>query len=84
MNYPHVTKDSKGNMIYSKESNGYESWQEFDKNNNMIHFKNSNGNESWYDSKGNEIPNPDSIKEISMDEIAKLLNIDVKNLKIKK
>ena len=105
MNYPHTTKDSKGNIIHYKKSDeyeywqefdknnnkihykdskGYESWREFDTNNNIIHYKNSNGRELWYDSKGNEISNPNQIKEISMDEIAKLLKIDVKNLKIKK
>ena len=105
MNYPHTTKDSKGNLIHYKKSDGceywrefdknnniihykvsdgYESWKEFDKNNNKIHYKNSNGYETWYDSKGNEIPNPNQTKEISMDEIAQLLKIDVKNLKIKK
>ena len=71
-------------MIHSKDTDGNESWQEFDENNNIIHYKDSNGYESWHDSKGNKIPNPNQTKEISMDEIAKLLKIDVKNLKIKK
>ena len=32
---------------YSIDSDGSESWSEFDKNNNLIHSKNSNGFEIW-------------------------------------
>ena len=34
---------------YYKNSDGYETWKEFDKNNNQIHYKNSDGYESWSD-----------------------------------
>ena len=35
--------DANGNLIYSKDSNGFEEWFEYDKNNNCIHYKNSGG-----------------------------------------
>ena len=61
-NYPHITKDSKGNLIHSKHSGGYESWYEYDSNNNLIHSKHSNGTEHWneYDSNNNLIHYKDS------------------------
>ena len=39
--------DERGNLIYSKNSYGYEEWQEYDKNNNEIHYKDSEGFECW-------------------------------------
>jgi len=41
--------DKKGNLIYSKNSSGYEYWREFDENNNLIHYKNSYGDKGWYE-----------------------------------
>lgn len=61
MNYPHITKDSKGNEIHYKGYNGYgyeyEYWKEYDSNNNMIYYKTSNGYECWkeYDLNNNVI-----------------------------
>jgi len=54
--------DQNGNLIYRKDSNGYENWWEFDKNNNLIHSKYSNGFEYWkeYDKNGNLIHYKDS------------------------
>ena len=104
-NYPHITRDSKGNLIHYKTSNGYESWQEYDERDNVIHYKNSdgfevwreydekdneihhknsNGYEAWYDSKGNEIPNPNLITELTLEDIAEKFNVKVENIKIKK
>ena len=42
---------------YYKDSDGGESWREFDKNNNVIHFKNSDGYETWeeYDKNNKQI-----------------------------
>ena len=42
---------------HSIDSDGYESWIEFDKNDNVIHYKNSRGSEYWseYDKNNNEI-----------------------------
>ena len=43
--------------IYSKNSDGYEYWREFDKNNNEIYYKDSEGDEYWskYDKNDNLI-----------------------------
>lgn len=49
INYPLITKDSKGNVVHRKDSDGYESWYEYDENNNEIHYKNTNGYEVWYE-----------------------------------
>ena len=40
--------DENGNIVYYKNSNGYEYWKEYDKNNNVIHFKDFLGIEYWY------------------------------------
>jgi len=40
--------DGRGNLIYSKNFYGCETWKEYDENNNLIHYKNTNGNEYWY------------------------------------
>ena len=49
INYPLITKDSKGNEIHYKNSDGTEYWNEYDENNNKIHRKDSNGYEYWYE-----------------------------------
>ena len=41
--------DDSDNIIYYKDSNGYEEWREYNENGNLIHYKNSNGKEYWYD-----------------------------------
>lgn len=103
-NYPHITKDCKGNTIHYKsfngsefwwkydsnnncihfnDSDGYEIWREYDSNNNCIHYKDTDGDEYWYDSEGKMISNPNEIKELTLEEIAKHFNIPVKNLRIK-
>ena len=33
--------------VHSKNSTGYESWKEYDKNDNVIHSKDSDGSETW-------------------------------------
>jgi YD repeat-containing protein len=62
INYPLVTKDSKGNVVHTKNSDGYETWIEYDKNNNRIHYKDSDGYENWreYDENNNLIHRKDS------------------------
>ena len=57
--------DNNGNLIHSKNSNGYEYWKEYDSNGNLIHSKDSDGYESWkeYDSNGNQIHYKDSSGE---------------------
>ena len=55
--------DENGNLIHSKNSNGFEKWNTFDEKNNLIHFKNSNGFEYWntFDENGNLIHSKDSM-----------------------
>jgi hypothetical protein len=105
INYPLITKDSKGNVVHTKNSygyevwydydennnqrhfkasNGYEQWREYDEKNNQIHLKDSYGYETWYDSKGNRIPNPNLVTEVTLEDIAKKFGVSVKSLKIKK
>lgn len=104
MNYPHITKDSKGNIIHCKCVDGYEYWRECDSNGNLIHYKNStgfeywcefdskgnliyykdsDGDEYWYDSNGSPIPNPNEIKELTLEEIAEKFGVSVKSIRIK-
>ena len=49
--------DKNKNLIYYKNSGGYERWSEYDKNNNLVHCKHSNGFEEWrkYDENNNLI-----------------------------
>jgi len=48
--------------VHSIDSDGGESWREYDKNNNEIHYKSSDGFEYWseYDKNNNEIHYKDS------------------------
>jgi hypothetical protein len=41
--FPFQIKDSKGNVIYYEDSEGYWSKGEYDSNGNVIYFENSNG-----------------------------------------
>jgi len=47
--------DKNGNLIYSKDSDGYWKESKYDENNNLIYFKNSDGywKESNYDENNN-------------------------------
>jgi len=76
--------DSKGRQTHFKNSTGLEAWFEYDSKGNQIHYKNSNGTEYWYDKHGNKIPDPNLVKEVTIEEIAKAFGVKVKNLKIKK
>ena len=44
----YISEYKNGLLTYSKNSNGFEFWKEYDKNNNLIHFKDSNGFEERY------------------------------------
>jgi hypothetical protein len=94
--FPFIINDHNGNEIYYEDSSGFWCKREFDSNGNEIYFENSYG--TWrkreFDSKGNSIyyensdgtiidKRPKTV-ELTMDEIAKALNIDVNLLKIKK
>ena len=88
--------DQNGKHIYFEDSNGSWCKYEYDQNGNQIYFEDSNG--SWckyeYDQNGNQIYFEDSdgyiednrplVVELTLDEIAEKLNIDVNLLKIKK
>jgi hypothetical protein len=76
--------DENNNTIHYKNSKGFEYWREYDENNNQIHYKDSYGYEYWWGSKGNQIPNPNLVKEVTLDEIAEKFGISVDQIKIKK
>jgi hypothetical protein len=85
-----------GNQIYLETSCGYWEKRQYDQNGNRIYFENSNG--YWWkrqydqngkriyfeNSHGNIIDNRPKVVELTLDEIAAKLNIDVNLLKIKK
>jgi hypothetical protein len=86
--------DLNGNQIYWENSKGYWIKREYHCNGNQIYFENSNG--AWekreYDSNGKEIYYEDSegfIRdnrpkvEITLQEIADKLGMDVKSIRIK-
>jgi len=88
--------DQNGNRIYYENSHGYWSKRQYDQNGKEIYYENSNGYwcKSEYaqngkriyfeDSIGHIIDNRPKVVELTLDEIAKKLNIDVSLLKIKK
>jgi len=41
--------DVNGNVTYSRNSDGFEYWQECDDNGNFIHYRNSDGYEVWWE-----------------------------------
>ena len=59
--------DEKGNVIYSEDSNGYRSKMEYDEKGNRIYYENSDG----------EIID-ERVKELTMEEIEKLLGYKIK------
>ena len=40
--------DKNNNLIYFKDSTGYEYWGEFNENNEQVYFKNNIGFERWF------------------------------------
>jgi hypothetical protein len=87
--------DQNGKLIYSEDSNGYWSKTERDQNEKQIYIENSSG--YWYkserdqndkliyceDSNGNIIDKRPKIIELTLQEVADKLGMDVKNLRIK-
>ena len=67
--------DQNGNEIYYEYSNGFWEKREYNQNGNQIYFENSNGY---------IIDNRPKVVELTIDQIAEKLNIDVNLLKIKK
>ena len=94
--FPFEIKDKNGNQIYWEDSNGYWKKREYDTNGKIIYYEHSNGD--WakfqYDANGKEIyyensnglitDNRPKIVEVTLDEIAAKLGINVNQLKIKK
>ena len=60
--FPFTIRDSKGNVIYYEDSNGYWSKREYDSKGKEIYYEDSTGywSKSEYDSKGNVIYYEDS------------------------
>jgi len=93
--FPFEIKDKNGNQIYYENSTGYLKTQ-YDQNGLPIYYEDSYGfwSKREYDQKGKEIYHEDSngyivdnrpkVVELTLDEIAAKLNIDVNLLKIKK
>jgi len=67
--------DQNGKQIYFENSNGYWCKSEYDQNGNRIYYENSDGNIT---------DNRPKVVELTLDEIAAKLNINVNLLKIKK
>ena len=93
--FPFAIKDKNGNEIYREDSNGTWSKIEYDAKGKMIYYENSNGtwSKTEYDAKGKMIyyetpdgiiiDNRPKIVELTLQDIADKLGIDVKQLKIK-
>jgi hypothetical protein len=94
--FPFEIKDERGNTIYSEHSKGDWEKREYDANGNNIYYETSDGywRKSEFDAKGKGIyfensngavkdKRPKQV-ELTMDEIAQKLGIDVNQLKIKK
>ena len=91
--FPFIIKDKNGNRTYYEDSGGFWIKREYDKNGNQTYYEDSTG--AWfkreYSEGGNEIyfENSDGIiednrsTELTLQEIADKLGIDVKNLRIK-
>jgi hypothetical protein len=73
--FPFIIKDKNGNQIYYENSNGFWRKSEYDQNGNEIYYENS---------RGVIRDNRPKVVELTLDEIAAKLNIDVNLLKIKK
>jgi hypothetical protein len=87
--------DQNGNKIYSEDSNGFWSKREYNLNGKEIYRENSdgfwykceynlNGKEIYFEnSKGTIIDNRPKVIELTLQEVADKLGVDVKNLRIK-
>ena len=94
--FPFIIKDKNGKVIYSEYSTGSWSKGQYDQNSKEIYYEDSNGywSKREYDQNGKEIyyensngfivDNRPKVVELTLDEIAAKLNIDVNLLKIKK
>jgi len=93
--FPFVIKDKAGNAIYYETSNGFWFKREYDAHGNRIHYENSTGlwSKVEYDARGNEIYYETSngtiiddrpkVVELTLQQIADELGINVTQLRIK-
>ena len=93
--FPFIIKDKNNKEIYSEDSDGRWIKREYNLNGNQIYYENSDGRWSKreYDQNGNEIYFENSngiiidkrpkIIELTLQEVADKLGMDVKNLRIK-
>jgi hypothetical protein len=94
--FPFEINDKNGNQIYSEESNGFWIKREYDTNGKVIYCEDGDGywTKCEYDTNGKLIyyensdglikDNRPKIVELTLDEIAAKLGINVNQLKIKK
>ena len=94
--FPFSIKDDQGNLIYLENSDGNWVKYEYNDKGNEIYLEGSNGywSKREYDDKGNEIYYENSNKiinderpklmiELTLQDIAKLKGVDVKQIRIK-
>lgn len=72
--FPFIIRDKNGNTIYYENSDGYWGKIEYDVNGNEIYYENSDGVIK---------DNRPKIVEVSLEEIAKKLGINLEQLRIK-
>ncbi len=73
--FPFIIKDKDGNQIYLEASDGYRSKREYDANGKEIYYENSEGV-----IKDNR---PKQVVEVTLEDIAKKMGINVEQLRIK-
>jgi hypothetical protein len=88
-------RDQNGKLIYSEYSNGRWYKREYDQNGNLIYYENSNGywfkreydqnnNEIYHEnSEGTIIDNRPKVIELTLEQIADKLGLNVENIRIK-
>lgn len=94
--FPFIIKDKNGNQIYRERSNGYWEKREFDNNGNEIYYEDSSGvwckreyddkgNETYYENSGGTIIDKRTkpVVEMTLQQIADKLGMDVKTIRIK-
>ena len=94
--FPFIIKDEKGNEIYFEDSTGFWYKYEYNEKGNLIYLEDSDG--YWYKREYNDNGNliyyedsdgliidkrPKSMIELTLQDIAKLKGVDVKQIRIK-
>jgi len=73
--FPFIIKDKNGNIIYYENSNGFWCKREYNSDGNEIYYEHSNG--FIIDKR------PKPVVEMTLQEIASKLGMDVKSIRIK-